>query len=126
MWALMKWEGCAARRGNVSRSSAESGAEAVEGAGGVGGVVEVGATAGLGGVIGALEIVFEVLVPSTGGSTCCVVELMNRARLGKRKVGGSVALGVRISNKDLLIVLLNMVYFDIVALRYNSLGDILL
>lgn len=45
---------------------------------------------------------------SMGDSTCCVVELKNRARLGKRKVGGSVALGIRMSNKDFLIVLLNI------------------
>ncbi|PQE04089.1 ribosome biogenesis nsa2 protein [Rutstroemia sp. NJR-2017a BVV2] len=89
-------------------NSAESGAYLVERAGLAGMGVEVGATAGLGGVIGALETVFEVLVPLTGGSTCCAVALMNRARFGRRKVGGSVALGVRMSNKDLLSVLLNM------------------
>lgn len=48
------------------------------------------------------------LLLSMGGSTCCVVELKNRARLGKRNVGGSVALGIRMSSKDLLIVLLNI------------------
>ena len=123
MWALMKWEGCTARRGNISRSSAESGAGLVERASLAGLGVEAGATAGLGGVIGAVETVFEVLVSLTGGSTCCAVALMNRARLGRRKVGGSVALGARMSNKDLLSVLLNMVCFDIVELRYNSLED---
>lgn len=48
------------------------------------------------------------LLLSRGGSTYCDVELKNRARLGRRNVGGSVAFGTRISSKDFLIVLVNI------------------
>jgi hypothetical protein len=49
---------------------------------------------------------------SEGGSTCCVVELKYRARLGRRNVGGNGVDcdGIRMSNMDFLMVLLNIVW----------------
>lgn len=46
-------------------------------------------------------------------STCCVVELKYRARLGRRNVGGSADDGIRVSNMGLLIILLSIVKADI-------------
>ena len=43
-----------------------------------------------------------------GDSTCCAVELKYRARLGRRKVGGKADVEIRMSSKDFLTVLLNI------------------
>jgi len=42
---------------------------------------------------------------SGGDSTCCAVELKYRARLGRRKVGGSAEDGMRMSSRERLAVL---------------------
>lgn len=48
---------------------------------------------------------------SGGVSTCCVVELKYRARLGRRKVGGKADTGIFVSSIDRLIVLLSILRF---------------
>jgi hypothetical protein len=50
---------------------------------------------------------------SGGDSTCCGVELKNRARTGRRNVGGSADDGIRVSRMDRLIVLLSIVTVEL-------------
>jgi hypothetical protein len=45
---------------------------------------------------------------SAGDSIICVVELKYRARLGRRKIGGSADTGIRMSKTDFLRDLLNI------------------
>lgn len=106
MCVVMKCDGWAVRKGSISLTEGDIEGEATleEGAADAKDAIEdfsvsKGAAAGNNGL---------ALMFSMGDSTCCVVELKKRARLGKRKVGGSVALGIRMSNKDFLIVLLNI------------------
>ena len=63
---------------------------------------------------------WEASNPSGGDSTCCAVELKYRARLGRRKVGGSAEDDIRVSRMDLLIVLLSIVRSEMVVLAINS------
>jgi hypothetical protein len=67
-------------------------------------VVEEGVTAPL-----DPATAWETLMASVGGSTCCEVELKYRARLGRRKVGGSAAGGAGASCTALRSALLNIV-----------------
>ena len=104
MCVVMKCDCWAVRRGSISLTEGESdsGVTLREGAAGAEDAME-----DFSGFKDAADNGLAWLL-SMGDSTCCVVELKNRARLGKRKVGGSVALGIRMSNKDFLIVLLNI------------------
>jgi hypothetical protein len=55
------------------------------------------------------DVNWEAVSASVDGSTCCVVVLKYRARLGRRKVGGRTVDGIRTSQIDFLTVLLNIV-----------------
>ena len=44
---------------------------------------------------------------------CCAVELKYRARIGRRKVGGSDDESIRTSNMDFLIVLLSILGLEV-------------
>ena len=48
-----------------------------------------------------------------GASMCCAVELKYRARLGRRNVGGSAEVGIRVSRTERRSVLRSVVRVDI-------------
>jgi hypothetical protein len=58
--------------------------------------------------------IWDALNPSVDGSTCCGVELKYLARIGRRKIGGRTAEGIRVSSMDFLTVLLSMLALNLV------------
>lgn len=105
MCVVMKCDGWAVRNGSISLTEGDNDSGATLGIDVTGSEEAIEESTGF---KDAVEDNGVALLFSMGDSTCWVVELKKRARLGRRKVGGSVALGILMSNKDFLIVLLNI------------------
>jgi hypothetical protein len=120
MCALMKWPGCAARRGSSSLTDGEMPSGVVL----IGGgdvfsrvlrldILEVGLmaeAASSGEIWGGISDIAGV----SGDPTCWRVELKYPARFGRRKTGGR-----RVSSTDFLIVLVSMVSCEILHSTIN-------
>lgn len=105
MWAVMKCAGWARSSGRSSFTDSES-ASGVVGVDGVVGIEEGMFEVGFDAVTASFSELEGSGVGSGDGSTCCVVELKYLARKGRRKVGGSEELGIRVSRMDFRRVLL--------------------